>query len=96
MPAATAPATPESLLAALPPERRVVLDAARRLVLDALPAGYEEQVSGAMLTYVVPLARHPKTYNKPPLLYAALAAQKDYNHPPDAFIALYERSRAGR
>jgi hypothetical protein len=73
MPAA---ATPDTLLAALPPDRRAVFAAARDLVRSALPAGYEEQVQGAMLAYVIPLARYPATYNRQPLMYAALAAQK--------------------
>ena len=68
----------DALLATLPPERRAVLAAVRDLVRAALPAGYEEQVAGKMLTYVVPLARYPTTYNKQPLAYAALAAQKHH------------------
>jgi uncharacterized protein YdhG (YjbR/CyaY superfamily) len=149
-PTAAPPATPDTYLAALAPERRAVVEAVRAVVRRALPAGYEEQVSGAMLTYVVPLARHPVTYNKQPLMYAALAAQKHHyalyltcayadpaqaealragfaragkrldmgkacvrfkalddlaldavadaiaGTPPDAFIARYEASRAGR
>ena len=71
-----APAPADALLAELPPERRAVVSAVRDVVRAALPAGYEEQVSGRMLTYVVPLARYPATYNKQPLMYAALAAQK--------------------
>lgn len=31
-----------------------------------------------MITYVIPLSYFPDTYNKQPLLYAALAAQKNY------------------
>jgi hypothetical protein len=68
----------DALLAELPPDRRAVVAAVRAVVREALPAGYEEQVSGRMLNYVVPLARYPKTYNKQPLLYAALAAQKHH------------------
>jgi hypothetical protein len=69
---------PDALLAELPAERRAVVAAVRDLVRAALPAGYEEQVAGTMLTYVVPLARYPATYNKQPLMYAALAAQKSH------------------
>ena len=29
-----------------------------------------------MISYVIPLARYPKTYNKQPLAYLSLAAQK--------------------
>ncbi len=70
--------TPDALLAELPAERRAVVAAVRDLVRAALPAGYEEQVAGKMLAYVVPLARYPNTYNKQPLTYAALAAQKNH------------------
>ena len=31
-----------------------------------------------MITYQVPLTLHPRTYNGQPLMYAALAAQKNY------------------
>jgi hypothetical protein len=31
-----------------------------------------------MITYSLPLARYPETYNGQPLLFAALAAQKNY------------------
>lgn len=31
-----------------------------------------------MISYQVPLSRYPDTYNKQPLLYAALAAQKNH------------------
>jgi hypothetical protein len=31
-----------------------------------------------MIAYEVPLARYPRTYNKQPLLYAALASQKNH------------------
>ena len=32
-----------------------------------------------MITYEIPLSRYPKTYNKKPLGYVALSAQKNYN-----------------
>ncbi len=32
-----------------------------------------------MIAYCVPLSRYPETYNGAPLLYAALAAQKNHN-----------------
>ena len=31
-----------------------------------------------MISYVIPLARYSKTYNKQPLAYISLAAQKNY------------------
>lgn len=78
MPQAPAPTSPDALLAELPAERRAVVAAVRDLVRGALPAGYEEQVAGKMLNYVVPLSRYPTTYNGQPLAYAALAAQKHH------------------
>ena len=76
--ASSAAATAAEYLAGLPAERRAVVSALRDVVLRALPAGYEERTGWGMLTYVVPLARYPQTYNGQPLLYAALAAQKSH------------------
>lgn len=71
-------ATAAEYLAELPEERRAVVGALRDAVLRALPAGYEEQTGWGMLTYVVPLARYPTTYNGQPLCYVAIAAQKHH------------------
>jgi hypothetical protein len=71
-------ATADEYLASLPEDRRAVVAAVRDVVLRNLPAGYVEAVRGAMLSYEVPLERFPKTYNKQPLGYAALAAQKNH------------------
>ena len=60
----------------LPPERRAVVAAVRDLVLRHLPVGYEETMASGMIGYGIPLADYPNTYNKQPLAYAALAAQK--------------------
>ena len=62
----------------LPAERRAVVSAVRDVLLQRLPAGYEERMNWGMIAYEVPLARYPDTYNKQPLAYAALAAQKNY------------------
>lgn len=69
-------ATPDEYLAELPPERREALAAVRALVRANLPAGYEERMNWGMLSYEIPLARYPDTYNGQPLQYVALAAQK--------------------
>ena len=65
--------TVDEFLAGLPEERRKVLTAIRKLIRKHLPKGYEEAVSSGMLTYQVPLARYPDTYNGQPLCYVALA-----------------------
>ena len=71
-------ATPEALLAELPEDRRAVMKTMRDLVRKNLPEGYAETISYGMLCYVIPLDRYPKTYNKQPLSYVCLAAQKNY------------------
>ena len=60
-------------------DRRAVIEDVLDLVRRNLPAGYEETVAWGMVTWSVPLERYPATYNKQPLAYLALAAQKNYN-----------------
>jgi hypothetical protein len=63
------------------------LDADRRAVLypvidsirDAMPEGYRLGLQFGMPGWVVPLETFPDTYNKRPLAYVSLAAQKNYN-----------------
>ena len=71
-------ATVEEYLQELPAERRQTVEAVRKVILDNLPDGYEEAMQFGMISYVVPLERYPKTYNRQPLSYAALASQKNY------------------
>ncbi len=68
----------EEYLKLLPEDRREDIGAVRDAILENLPSGYEETFQHGMLAYVVPLAAYPVTYNKLPLLYAALASQKNY------------------
>jgi uncharacterized protein YdhG (YjbR/CyaY superfamily) len=69
--------TPAAYLASLPPERRKVIAAVRAVVNKRLPKGYVETMNWGMLSYEIPLGRYPDTYNKQPLMYLALAAQKN-------------------
>ena len=71
--------TVSAYLAELPPDRRAELRTVRDTVKANLPKGYVEEMSFGMINYCVPLSRFPNTYNKLPLCYVALAAQKDYN-----------------
>jgi hypothetical protein len=71
-------ATVEEYVEALPPARREVIAALRALIRASLPAGYEEAMAFGMIGYGVPLADYPNTYNRQPLSYVALAAQKNY------------------
>ncbi len=68
----------EKYLTELPEERQVVLRKVREVVLENLPEGYEETMNRGMISYEIPLERYPDTYNKKPLMYAALAAQKNH------------------
>ena len=69
--------SPSVYLASLPPERRKVIATIRALVKKRLPKGYVESMNWGMLAYEIPLSRYPDTYNKQPLMYLALAAQKN-------------------
>ena len=69
--------TPAAYLASLPPDRRKVVAAVRAVVKKHLPNGYVETMNWGMLSYEIPLTRYPDTYNKQPLMYMALAAQKN-------------------
>lgn len=70
--------TVEEYLAELPPERLQAIKKVRQTILDSLPEGYEEVMNWGMITYQVPLEVYPDTYNKKPLMYAALANQKNH------------------
>jgi Domain of unknown function (DU1801) len=69
--------TPAAYLKSLPAERRAVVAAVRAVIKKRLPEGYVETMNWGMLSYEVPLKVYPDTYNKKPLSYVALAAQKN-------------------
>ena len=79
--------TVEDYLAELPEARREAVQEVRRVILAHLPEGYEEVMNWGMITYQVPLETYPDTYNKKPLMYAALASQK--NHMAVYLTAIY-------
>ncbi len=70
--------TVKDYIASLPIDRREAIVAVRKVILDNLPSGYEETMDWGMISYEVPLAYYPDTYNKKPLLYVALASQKNH------------------
>jgi len=70
--------TAAEYIASLPPERREAIAAVRQTILANLPDGYVEAMDWGMISYQVPLDRYPDTYNRKPLMYAALASQKGY------------------
>ena len=70
--------TVKEYLAELPDDRRESLTTVRDVILQNLPPGYEETMNWGMITYQIPPETYPNTYNKQPLMYAALASQKNH------------------
>jgi hypothetical protein len=66
-------------LKGLPEEKRKALAAVRKVIRANLPKGYSESLGYGGITYAIPLSKYPNTYNKQPLCYIALAAQKNFN-----------------
>jgi len=88
-------ATVAEYLATLPPERRKIVAAMRQFVRKHLPKGYREAMRYGMVCYEVPLEVHQQTYNGQPLVYVALAAQKN-NYALYLTCAYLEESRTER
>jgi uncharacterized protein YdhG (YjbR/CyaY superfamily) len=80
-------ATVEEYLAGLPDDRRGIVSRVRDTVNAHLPEGYVEQMDWGMISWVVPLEDYPDTYNGRPLVYAAVASQK--NHLSVYLMGLY-------
>ena len=72
-------ATVAAYLDELPASRRKEIERVRAVIRKRLPRGYAETMNWGMISYEIPLATYSTTYNKQPLAYAALAAQKNYN-----------------
>jgi uncharacterized protein YdhG (YjbR/CyaY superfamily) len=81
-------------LSALPDDRRAAIETVRQTILENLPDGYEEAMNWGMITYQVPLQTHPDTYNGQPLMYAALASQK--NHMAVYLMGIYTTEASRR
>lgn len=62
----------------LPAERRAVVSKVRTVVRKHLPRGYQETMNWGGICYEIPLKRYPDTYNKQPLAYVGIVAQKNY------------------
>lgn len=71
-------ATVEEYLEGLPDDRRRAIETVRHTILEHLPEGYEETMNWGMISYEVPLSVAQDTYNGQPLMYAALASQKNH------------------
>ena len=76
-------AGPAGALAAIVLARRdwhvTLIEQARSLVHQHIPKGYAEFMNWGVINWGIPLEEFPDTYNKQPLCYVALGAQKNYN-----------------
>ena len=63
----------------LPAEKRKAIEAVRKVIRTNLPKGYKETFGFSGIMYAIPLKDYPDTYNKQPLCYVGLTAQKHYN-----------------
>lgn len=73
------PTTVKAYLAALPDDRRAVLQALRNTILENLDKDYEEGIQYGMIGYYVPHRIFPAGYHcdpKQPLPFLSLASQK--------------------
>jgi len=68
----------DDYVAELPESRLEAITELRSTILENLPDGYQESMNFGMITYEVPLEIYPDTYNGKPLMYAALASQKNH------------------
>lgn len=71
--------TVKEYLDCLPADRRKEIAKVRTVVRKNLPKGYREAMGFGMICYEIPLERYPDTYNRRPLGYAGIAAQKSFN-----------------
>lgn len=70
--------TVEEYIDTLPDDRREQIARVRDVIMANLPDGYVETMNWGMISYEVPLETFPDTYNGKPLMYAALASQKNH------------------
>jgi len=70
--------TVEEYLESLPQDRQQQISAVREVILTNLPPGYVETMNWGMISYEIPLETYPDSYNGKPLMYAALASQKNH------------------
>jgi len=77
--------TPDEYIAAIPEERKEVMQNLRKVILNNLPKGFSEEMNYGMIGYVIPHKTYPNGYHcdpKLPLPFMNIASQKN-------FIAVY-------
>ena len=74
------PSTPAEYLAALPEDRREMIEAVRKVINKNLAKGFEEGMQYGMIGWFVPHSLYPDGYHcdaKQPVPYVSLASQKN-------------------
>ena len=74
------PATADEYIALLPDDRKEPVTKLRNAIKMTLPKGFEETVSGGMISWVVPHGTYPAGYHcdpAQPLPFISLASQKN-------------------
>jgi hypothetical protein len=79
--------TVEDYLAKLPDNRREPMTTVLKMIRRNLPKGFEERMHGGMICWEVPPAVYTDPASNQPVLFAALASQK--NHMAAYFCSLY-------
>lgn len=69
--------TVAAYLKSLPAERAAVVSEVRSLINKHIKSGFVETMRWGMISWEIPLTKYPDTYNRQPLNYIALAAQKN-------------------
>ncbi|GAB3584754.1 DUF1801 domain-containing protein [Leifsonia lichenia] len=90
MASASIPAEVAAYFDGLDAAKRAVVEPVFETVAAAMPDGYSLGMHWRMPGWVVPLETFPVTYNKQPLAYVSIAAQKNYNSL--YLMALYSES----
>ena len=70
--------TVKEYLEILSEDRKQAILKVRDVILQNLPVGIVETMNWGMITYQIPLELYPNTYNGQPLMFAALASQKNH------------------
>ena len=74
----TSATTVAGYLEQIPQQWKPLVVATREWLLTCIPSGYDETLRWGMICFEIPLAVSGTTYNHQPLMFAALAAQKNY------------------
>jgi hypothetical protein len=70
--------SPAEYLANVDPAKKALVQTLYNLVVANIQPGFEETINWGFITWQVPFSIFPDTYNKQPLMYCAIAEQKQH------------------